>query len=157
MLGAVVVVVMMIVVNTDVLGRWLFNAPFQGTAELSEIGIVAIVFLQIARTVRERALTRADTLLNILSGRRIEQVIRLFCNMAGATVFGIIAHGQYPRLIASYSGGYFKGNTGVFTAPVWPLDMIILAGASFACIQFLLLAAGNGRALLAPRPSEERP
>ncbi|SES31002.1 TRAP-type mannitol/chloroaromatic compound transport system, small permease component [Tranquillimonas rosea] len=149
-LGALVVLGMMIVVNLDVFGRWLFNAPFQGTVELSEMGIVAMVYLQIALTIRKGRLTRADTLLSFLArtGRdRIGFVLRAAFNLSGTAVFAIIAYGQFPRLIASYNGGYFKGNVGVFTAPVWPLDTIILIGSIFASLQFLGLAISNIRNL----------
>lgn len=145
-IGTFVVLGMMIVVNLDVLGRWLFNAPLAGTAELSEIGIVALVYLHIAHTIRSRSLIRADTLLNYLERKSkilTEQSLRCAFNLAGAVVFAIIAYGQAPRLIASWNGGYYKGNEGVFTVPVWPLDTIILVGSILASMQFLALAWAN--------------
>ena len=38
--GALIVLGMMIIVNVDVFGRWLFDAPLSGTFELTEMGVV---------------------------------------------------------------------------------------------------------------------
>lgn len=156
-LGGVVVLAMMVVVNLDVFGRWLFNFPLHGTLELSEMGIVAIVYLQIAYAVRARRLTRSDSLLVLLRKKmkyRTERTLRFLFNICGAIVFAVICFGQYPRLIASWSGGYFKGNEGVFTAPLWPLDAIILIGSALACLQFIFLATRNLRSVPQEHPGE---
>ena len=86
-LGAMIVLGMMVIVNIDVFGRWLFNSPLPGTFELTEMGIVAVVYLQLAHTVRARRLTRSDTLLNFLSSRgarSIDQFLRMAFNIVGA-------------------------------------------------------------------------
>ena len=149
-LAAVFVLVMAVLVNIDVFGRWLFNAPMAGTLELTEMGIVAIVYLGLAYAIRTRRLTRSDALLGLLERRGrtgISQSLRLAFNAAGILVFAIIAWGQVPRLIDAWSRGYYKGNVGVFTAPTWPLETITLLGAAAAAAQFAVMAFRNIRML----------
>lgn len=149
-LGALIVLGMMIIVNIDVFGRWLADSPLAGTLELTEMGIVAVVYLQLAHTIRVKRLTRSDTFLNFLvhrHGERVDQALRMVFNLAGAVMLAIIAYGQYPRLIDAWSRGYYKGNVGIFTAPTWPLEAIMLLGATAASLQFLVLAWRRARAL----------
>jgi TRAP-type C4-dicarboxylate transport system permease small subunit len=149
-LGALIVLGMMIIVNIDVFGRWLFDSPLAGTFELTEMGIVAVVYLQLAHTIRVKRLTRSDTFLNFLArvrGQAADQSLRLVFNLAGALMLGIIAFGQFPRFVDAWTKGYYKGNVGIFTAPTWPLEGIMLLGAVAAAIQFLVLACRNAKAL----------
>lgn len=141
--GALVVLGMVAIVNIDVFGRWLANAPLAGTLEMTEMGVVAVVYLTIAHAVAGKRLTRSDALLGFLESRgRMTAVLtlRLVFNCAGAVVFALIAWGQVPRVIDAWSRGYFKGNVGIFTAPTWPLEAIMLVGAVAAGLQFLVLA-----------------
>jgi TRAP-type C4-dicarboxylate transport system permease small subunit len=144
--GALIVLGMVVIVNIDVFGRWLWNSPLSGTLELTEMGIVAVVYLQLAHTIRVKRLTRSDAFLNVLSKMRtqtVSQSCRLGFNVVGALILGIIALGQYPRLIDAWNGNYYKGNIGIFTAPTWPLEGIMLLGATAAALQFLVLAYRN--------------
>jgi TRAP-type C4-dicarboxylate transport system permease small subunit len=141
--GALVVLAMVVIVNIDVFGRWLANAPLAGTLELTEMGVVAVVYLTVAHAAAGKRLTRSDALLGLLERRghmTTVNALRLVFNCAGVVVFALIAWGQVPRLIDAWSRGYFKGNVGIFTAPTWPLEAIMLLGAIAAGLQFLVLA-----------------
>lgn len=141
--GALVVLAMVIIVNIDVAGRWLVNTPLDGTLELTEMGVVAVVYLTLAHAVAGKRLTRSDTLLGFLERRGIARTatsLRLAFNLAGLIVFALIAWGQFPRLVDAWERGYYKGNVGIFTAPTWPLEAIILLGTIAAGTQFLVLA-----------------
>lgn len=149
-LGALIVLGMMVIVNIDVFGRWLWNSPLSGTLELTEMGIVAIVYLQLAHTIRVKGLTRSDTLLLFLARIRAKGAalaLRMVFNLTGTLILSIIAYGQVSRLVDAWSRGYYKGNVGIFTAPTWPLEAIILLGAAAGAIQFLILAYRNLLAL----------
>ncbi|MCE0504098.1 TRAP transporter small permease [Roseivivax sp. GX 12232] len=142
-LGALIVLGMVVIVNIDVFGRWLANAPLAGTLEMTEMGVVAVVYLTIAHAVGGKRLTRSDALLGVLANRgkdRLVNAMRFFFNCAGVVVFALIAWGQIPRVIDAWERGYFKGNVGIFTAPTWPLEAIMLLGAVAAGLQFLILA-----------------
>ena len=65
-LGTLWIVLLMLLINTDVLGRNLLNAPVRGVTELVSLSIVGIVFLQLADTLHSGRITRADVLLQSL-------------------------------------------------------------------------------------------
>lgn len=144
-LAALVVLAMVAIVNTDVFGRWLFNLPLAGALEMTEMGVVAAVYLALAHCIATGRITRSDGLLTFLDRRRPKfgEGLRLLFNLSGVVVLLFIAYGQYPRLIDAWQYGYFKGNPGVFTAPRWPLDAIMLIGVLAGALQFLLLALRN--------------
>lgn len=142
-LGAVLVLVLMLIVNIDVFGRWIFNSPLAGTLELTEMGVVAVVYLTVAHAVAGKRLTRSDALLDLLERRgifRVGLILRTMFNLLGALVFALIAYGQAPRMVDAWTRGYFTGNVGIFTAPTWPLEAILFIGAIAASLQFLVLA-----------------
>ena len=152
--GALVVLGMVAVVNIDVFGRWLANSPLSGTLELTEMGVVAVVYLTIAHAVAGKRLTRSEALLGLVERRgklRTGAALRLVFNLAGVVVFSLIAWGQVPRVIDAWERGYYKGNVGIFTAPTWPLEAIMLIGALAAGLQFLVLALRRLRDLRAMR------
>ena len=148
--GALVVLIMVVLVNIDVFGRWLFSSPLAGTLELTEMGIVAVVYLQIAQAVGARRLTRSDTFMVFLElhgKQRARLALSTTFNFFGALVFAIVVYGQFPRLIKAWSDGYYKGNVGIFTAPTWPLEAIMLIGAILATYQFCVLMLRRVREL----------
>jgi TRAP-type mannitol/chloroaromatic compound transport system permease small subunit len=148
--GTAWIFALMVLINVDVLSRYLFNSPIQGVAEIVELSIVGIVFLQISDTVRLRRLTRSDGLYaRILSQRpRIGHVLGAFFDLAGFSFFVCILIGGFPRLVEAYERGYFAGNEGLFVVPVWPIRLILVIGCVVAAIQFLMLAWDHIASLL---------
>lgn len=152
--GAILVLGMVVIVNIDVFGRWLASSPLAGTLELTEMGVVAVVYLTIGHAVAGRRLTRSDAALGLLERRgfhRTEFALRTSFNAMGALVFAIIAFGQSSRLIDAWNYNYFKGNVGIFTAPTWPLEAIMLVGAIVAALHFAFLTLRRARALAGGR------
>ncbi len=147
--GTTWIFVLMLVVNVDVLSRYLFNAPIQGVAEIVELSIVGIVFLQISDAVRAGRLTRSDGLFQQILKRRpvIGHVMGVVFDLAGAVFFILILQGAVPRLIEAYERGYFAGNEGLFVVPVWPIRLILVIGCIVVALQFALLAWRNVRAV----------
>lgn len=147
--GTAWIFVLMVIINVDVLARYLFNAPIQGVAEIVELSIVGIVFLQISDAVRAGRLTRSDGMyLQILKRRpKLGYWMGVVFDIAGALFFMSILLGALPRLIEAYERGYFAGNVGLFTVPVWPIRLILVIGCVVVAIQFLVLAWRNFKAL----------
>jgi len=147
--GTAWIFALMVLINADVLSRYLFNAPIQGVAEVVELSIVGIVFLQISDAVREGRLTRSDGLyLQILRRRpRLGYILGAIFDVAGTIFFCCILLGAVPRLIEAYERGYFAGNEGLFVVPVWPIRLILVIGCIVVALQFLVLAWRNVRAV----------
>ena len=147
--GTAWIFALMVLINIDVLSRYLFNAPIQGVTEVVELSIVGIVFLQISDAVRAGKLTRSDGLyLQILKRRpKLGHILGVFFDVAGAGFFSCILLGAIPRLVEAYERGYFAGNEGLFVVPVWPIRLILVIGCVVVALQFLVVAGRNIRAL----------
>ena len=155
--GTAWIFALMVIINVDVLARYLFNAPIQGVAEIVELSIVGIVFLQISDAVRAGRLTRSDGVYRQILMRRpkLGYSLGVVFDVAGALFFVSILLGAIPRLIEAYERGYFAGNEGLFTVPVWPIRLILVIGCIVCAIQFLALAWRNLEALRAPEGARE--
>lgn len=141
-LGTLWIVALMVLINTDVLGRNLFNAPVRGVTELVALSIVGIVFLQLADTLHSGRFTRADVLLARLKQSRPVFAARLqaLYHLVGAGLMGVILWAAWQPLIEAIRIREYVGAIGDFTAPVWPVRLIMLIGLSATLITFVLLA-----------------
>ena len=155
MLGTVLILLLVLLINSDVIGRAVFGAPVSGVPEMVSLSIVAIVFLQISQTVGVGRLTRSDALLNILKHKwpRTRQIIEIFFNLASAALVAVLLSASLPLFEKSWRKQTFVGSVGDFTAPVWPVKLIILIGCTVLIAQFLL---GAAQALM-PEKAETSP
>ena len=147
--GTVLIFGLVVMINVDVFSRFLFNAPIDGVTELVELSIVAIVFLQLADSVRNGRLTRSDGLFNRLQEKapRLGHALGAFFDLGGAVFFVTIIMGGIPRLIDAWQRGYFAGNRGIFVVPIWPVRLVLVIGSATVVIVFLSLAWKHIRAL----------
>ena len=153
-LGTVWIFALMVLINADVLGRAGFNRPIPGVPEMVEMSIVGIVFLQLAQTLRDNRFIRSEGFHQRLLARRpaLAHTLGALYDLTGGALFAIILYGTWPRLVRAWIEGHYVGNLGIFTAPVWPVKLIIVIGTMFLLVQFLLcawrqavLACGGGR------------
>jgi TRAP-type mannitol/chloroaromatic compound transport system permease small subunit len=146
-LGSVLIFAVMALMVADVLMRDLFNAPIDGVAEMVAISIVAIVFLQLASTLRHGRMSRADLFIDGFTLRhpRAGNLIHVFFSMAGVFVCGVIFYATYPTFTTSWTDNDFYGVQGVFTMPVWPVKLIVLIGCAVTAVQYLLHAVWHLR------------
>lgn len=140
--GSCLIVFVMMVMLADIFGRFLFNHPIRGVPEIVAMSLVAIVFLQIAHTLRAGRVIFTDGFLNWLASRsvRAEQALLCVYHVIGAGVFGIIIYAVMPKLRSVFDSDEFYGVVGGFTFPKWPLYLGILFGSVLMCIQYLTLA-----------------
>lgn len=155
--GTAWIFALMVLINIDVLARFLFNAPIQGVAEVVELSIVGIVFLQISDAVRAGRLIRSDGVYRQILKRRprLGYSLGAIFDVAGAIFFVTILLGAVPRLIEAYERSYFAGNVGLFTVSVWPIRLILVVGCIVVAIQFLVLAWRNLKALASASEATE--
>ena len=141
-IGSIWILVLLVIINTDSFGRTLFNEPFTGVAELVELSLVAIVFLQLGDTIRLGRLTRSDGLLTILARRRpgVERVMRILFDLAGAALMALILIGAWSTMIHAIERGEYFGNEGLFVVPEWPVRVIVVIGTTVCLAKFLLSA-----------------
>lgn len=137
--GGVLIFALVVIINVDILSRFLFNAPIDGVTELVELSIVAIVFLQLGDAVRNGRLTRSDGLYSKIKEKspRVGHMLGAFFDLAGAAFFVTLIAGSVPRFIDAWERGYYSGNKGIVVIPVWPVRLIIVIGAVTVVFVFL--------------------
>jgi TRAP-type mannitol/chloroaromatic compound transport system permease small subunit len=146
-LGTLWIVALMLLINSDVLGRNLLGAPVRGVTELVSLSIVGIVFLQLADTLHSGRFTRADVLLDRLKRTRPVAAARLqaLFHLTGAALMGVILWAAWAPLVESVRIREYVGAIGDFTAPVWPVRLIMLVGLAVTLLTFVLLALADLR------------
>lgn len=138
--GTLVVVMLIAVVNYDIIARGIFNRPFLGAVEVVQFSMVLIVFLQLPDVVRVGRLTRSDGFLNLMRTRRpaagtmLSRAIDLF----SATFMVIVAIAMWPEFVDMWESQDFFGVPGVFTAPWWPIKLVIFLSACLCTVHFAL-------------------
>ncbi len=149
--GSCWIVVLMLLINTEAIGRSAFNQPIIGVIEMIEISIVGIVFMQLADSLRRGVLTRSDGLFNQVMARRrgAGHMMGAVTMLFGAVFMCLILWGMVPFLIDAWRNDHYIGVEGMFTAPVWPVALIIVAAIAVTMVQFLINLAGHVRPLLA--------
>jgi TRAP-type C4-dicarboxylate transport system permease small subunit len=148
-MGTVLIFALVVMINLDVISRFLFNAPIDGVTELVELSIVAIVFLQLGDAVRTGRLTRSEGLYLRLQARhpRLGHALGALFDIAGAAFFITIILGGIPRFIDAWERDYFSGIRGIFIVPVWPVRLILVIGSLTVVLVFLGLARKHVAAL----------
>jgi TRAP-type C4-dicarboxylate transport system permease small subunit len=143
-IGTVIIVLGMLLACGDVAARNLFNAPFFGVPELMKMTIVAIVFLQLPHAVITGRMIRSDVFLDSLPAAP-RRAINTFHMVCGALFLAAVAVGVWPQLVEAIKYNLFVGVWVGFRAPVWPIRTIIVAGAVFGCVAYILNAAVGER------------
>lgn len=139
-IGTLLIVLIMLLVNADVIGRGLFNNPVSGVPEMVSMSIVAIVFLQIAQTFAKGRLTRTEAILDFVENRAPKLRIAMdivFAIAASALIWQILA-ASGPLFRKAWVRNTFEGTIGDFTAPIWPVKLIILIGCTALLVQLVL-------------------
>ncbi len=146
--------VLVVLINAEAIGRSAFNQPIIGVIEMIEISIVGIVFMQLADSLRRGVLTRSDGLFNQVMARRptAGHVMGAVTSLLGAVFMVLVLWGTVPYFVDSWEKDYYIGVEGMFTAPVWPVALIIIVAITVTMIQFLINMAdylyplvGHGR------------
>ena len=153
--GTAWVFVLLVIVNLDIGGRTIFNHPVRGVPEIVSLSIVACVFLQLAHTLKVGRLTRSEVLLNPLRKKkpRLALMLQGIYDLIGAALMIILLNASYPLFTKAWRIDEYVGAEGDFTAPVWPVKLIILIGCAAAALQFLFSAGRQFKAaVMGDRP-----
>lgn len=136
--GSCLIVALVVLITSDVLGRNLFGAPVSGVPEIVSLSIVAIVFLQAPQAMRAGRLTRSDGVIDLLKSRRprIAATLETVFDLVGICVIGAILYAHIPIMTRAWTRGDFVGAIGNFTAPTWPVKVMLAIGATLLALQF---------------------
>jgi TRAP-type C4-dicarboxylate transport system permease small subunit len=153
-IGTVWVAAITVLICGDIIGRALFSRPIIGVPEIVKVSVVAIVWLQMAHTLKIGGHLRSDVVIGRLSPRR-RALVNLVAYALGAAVFGLLVYSGWHTMIVAWELGEFEGEEPV-RVPTYPLRSIVLLGAALTALQFLLMAADAARELCARRGQERR-
>ena len=157
--GTLAVLGLVTILNVDVVARGVFNAPLKGTYEIVQLSVVFIVFLQLADVVRVDRLTRSDGFLLILHRTRpqLTSNLRRIINAVSAIFMGLISYIMFPEFLHMWETQDFFGVPGLFTAPWWPVKLVIAAGCALSSVIFglkVITAQDRPQLIRAPEHDE---
>jgi TRAP-type C4-dicarboxylate transport system permease small subunit len=140
--GTILIIAMAIAVNADVIGRDLFLHPIAGVNEFLGLSIVAVVFLQMANTLREGRHVSNDIIVMAIGVKhpRVARVFYGLFHLIGAFVMALIVWFVTPMFVEMYQKGYYQGTAGVVEIPIWPFVLPVIVGGTISAIQYVLLA-----------------
>ncbi len=136
--GSLLIFGLVLLIGADVAGRNLFGLPVAGVPEIVSLSIVAIVFLQAPMALKAGRMTRSDGVLNLLKAHvpRLAAGLETVFDLLGIGVLAAILYAHWPILARSWARGDFVGAIGDFTAPTWPVKLMLFVGAGLLLLQF---------------------
>jgi TRAP-type C4-dicarboxylate transport system permease small subunit len=133
-IGAIPLIIMMIVVTANSLGRAIFKIPVTGTIEIAGLAGVIVVAAAVGFTARERANVAVDVLLSQLKPRakRILDIVTLFLSFAAVCFL------LYAIIIDALKSFRMEEVTMMMSFPM-PFFKFAWAGGVFILACFLLV------------------
>lgn len=144
--GTLWIGVIMIVVCTDIIARWLFNSPISAVPLVVAFSIIGIVYLQLPQALRAGRWIQSDAVYNRMIRRFpfCGNIFAVLVNLLGAVFMSIIWINNIPRAITAFKSGYFRGSLGDVTLPQWPLEVVVIVGCFLVTVHFLVRAWTHG-------------
>ena len=130
----VVIMAMMLLTATDVIGRYVFNSPIQGSYEITEFMLVAVVFLGIAYVQLVKGHVKVEVATSWLP-QRAQLALDIFAYFIGLVMFSLIT---WQSGIYAWDAFVTKEYTwGLLQLPLWPAKSFVTIGCAFLAIQYL--------------------
>jgi TRAP-type transport system small permease protein len=132
--GALITLMMLFTIY-NILGRWLFGAPFRGTVELTQLSMIAIVYLGFAWAQHNDDHISVD-ILYVRFGKRGQAVLDAVAALISFVVLALIAWRLYAYSETLQSGGR---TTATRRIPLYPLAYVAIVGT----VAFVLALAAT--------------
>ncbi len=139
--GSAWTVVLMVLICVDVAARAGLNHPIKGVSEIVGLSLVACVFLQLPHILASGRLTRVELFIDPVTARRpaTGHLLQALYHLIGTAVMTLVLVASVSRFADVWKSNDYIGSKAHFTAPVWPVQLMIIVGAAFTIIQFLLI------------------
>ena len=157
-IGTLVVLALVAVVNYDAIARGAFDKPFIGAVEVVQFTMVLIVFLQLPDVVRVNRLTRSDGFLTVMDQRwpRLSHRVGQLIDSVSCVFMLLITITMWPEFLDMWETKDYFGVPGVFTAPWWPIKLVIFLSA-LLCSTLFALKVIIGRQQASTNPISKQP
>jgi TRAP-type mannitol/chloroaromatic compound transport system permease small subunit len=141
--GTVLILGLVILVNADVIGRNLFLA--------------AIVFLQVSQAFRMGRFTRTEALLDGLARHspRLRNAVELIYVVAAFVLIWLLFSASDELFWKAWDRNSYIGTVGDFTAPDWPVKLVILIGCLALMMQMVITGIIALWGVIDPTPAGE--
>lgn len=135
-IAALALLLMMLHVTADVFGKYVFNAPIPGTAEVvASYYMVAAVFLPLAWVeIREGSII--VELIYQMFGRRAKTFCLLIATTLSALFYGGLAWLSFAPAIQAWRIGEIV--EGAWRVVIWPTKFLLPLGLALACLVMVL-------------------
>ncbi len=138
LLGASALVAMMVIINVDVLGRYLFNRPLIGTIDIvSTYFMVAIAFFALASVEKNNEHISVDFAVQYVRPDLRLRILAVSC-LVSAVFMGGMAWAGWSLAMRKFAvGEYSFGSDSII---IWPARFFVSAGAGLLMIYLLFKA-----------------
>lgn len=118
----------------DVIGRYVFNKPFTGTVEMTEMAMALVVYLGVGLVTHEGSHINADFVVLRLRPRR-RALLALVTNILALGFLAVMVWRLWVRASFLFAKG---DTTPVWIVPLWPIAFAIAIGSVFLLSGVLL-------------------
>lgn len=134
-ISGMVILVLMVLTTADVLGRYIFVHPIDGTVEISELLLLVIVWLAAAATQKEGEHVGMDAIPDLLKEKNswLYPWLRLFNNLPILIVFGFSTYVFVKDTVVSYQS--YEQSFGPLYISYWPFKLIIAIGCVLLAVR----------------------
>ncbi len=131
------VLVLAVIILVDVGGRFLFNSPLLGAAEIIKNSVVSITFLQLPLAIYRGGMIRTTVIYDALgpSGQRL---LRSFAGILGLLFFLGTAYSSWEPALEAWDIGEYEGE-GALRVPTYPVRFLVAATSAFSAFVYLYL------------------
>ena len=150
LLGGIVIMLLVLLANVNVLGRWIFSLPISGYIDWVEQAMAFMAFLGIAYTQRQGGHIRMDILVSHLHGRRL-WFTELLSTVLMLLVTLVLIYGSWLHFLRAWQIGDSSLDINL---PTWPAKLVVPVALTVLALRLLLQCWGYLRAM---REGGDRP
>ncbi|KPP81879.1 MAG: TRAP-type C4-dicarboxylate transport system, small permease component [Rhodobacteraceae bacterium HLUCCO07] len=133
LIGAICVVLMMLHVTADVLGRYLFNAPVPGTiVVVANYYMVFVAFIALGVAEEKRAHISVEILTDLMPPRP-RNVLSVFSGVLTVAVLVVVMIGGYTEAVSKTRGGATM-EQGSQLVEIWQSFWFVPVGAALMAL-----------------------
>lgn len=139
--GAICIIILFLLMFGDIAGRFLFNKPIQGTAEISEYLLVSIAFLSLGYGQLKGAHVSMEAVFEIFP-KKMQMGLTLFVLIVAICFFSIICVQIGERARLDWVSKVLLPSTSV-RLPVWYTSFIASTGCGILVMSLFVQLMKN--------------
>ena len=140
-IAALILALLAVLTFCDVVGRYVFNAPFAFTVEATELAMGLIVYLGVGLVTQENGHITVDIVTLRLS-ERTRALVGLVTNAVAFAFLAVMVWRLWLRAGALLTTGDV---TPVWLVPIWPVAFVMAAASIFLLTGVLVHFAASLR------------